>query len=359
MPDFMSALTAQSIVCQEYTIYFDNWSRLSTKIKDGDYSKVICIVDDNTISHCLPILESRIASEVNKIIIKSGEKYKTIDTCSKIWKEMMHLGADRHSLVITLGGGVVGDMGGFCAATYMRGIDFVHVPTTLLSQVDSAVGGKLGVDHHGYKNMVGLIKNPNEVHIFPEFVKSLPVREIFSGYAEMIKHCLIDDGSFWTQISSINPLTHTEWTDLIYRSVHTKYQITEEDPLEKTVRKKLNFGHTLGHAIESENLKREFPLLHGEAIAIGMICESHIAFQKGLLNKSILDEITQVILDLYDYHPEALTEVTDIIGHTRHDKKNKGGKVLCTLLTAIGISVIDQEITEEEMRLSIDYYLAV
>jgi len=352
----MSILTTAKITCKDYAIHINNWDQLSKDIKDKEYSKIICIVDDNTQQHCLPILEQKISRQVNVIIVKPGEKSKTIETCTKIWKEMMHLGADRHSLVINLGGGVIGDMGGFCAATYMRGIDFIQVPTTLLSQVDSSVGGKLGVDLSSYKNIVGLIKNPNAVHIFPDFVSSLPNREVFSGFSEMIKHALISDKQLWEDIKSTNPLTQTDWTNDIHKSVLVKHKITEIDPLEHSVRKKLNFGHTLGHAIESENLKNEYPLLHGEAIAIGMICESHISYQKGLLNKKVLTEISDIILNLYARHPESVAEVNDIIPHTRHDKKNKGGVVRCTLLMDIGEAIIDQQITEDEMRKSLAYY---
>ncbi len=352
----MSIFNATNIECKDYTIYFDQWDQLSRSINEDNYSKTICIVDDNTQNHCLPILEQKLNQQLNVIIIKSGEKYKTIDTCTKIWKEMMLLGADRHSLVITLGGGVVGDMGGFCAATYMRGISFIHVPTTLLSQVDSSVGGKLGVDLNGYKNMIGLILNPNAVYIFPEFIKSLPNRELFSGFGEMIKHALISDKNLWSQINAINPLTHADWKEDIYKSVYVKYKITEEDPLELSIRKKLNFGHTVGHAIESENLKNEFPLLHGEAIAIGIICESHISYQKELLSLEALEEITQMILDLYDRHPESILDINNIISNTKHDKKNKGGITRCTLLNDIGSAVIDQKITENEIKLSLQYY---
>ncbi len=355
----MSDNTSTHIECKEYTIYFDSWDQLSSSINEGKYSKVICIVDDNTESHCLPILEQKIDAPLSVIIIKSGEKYKTIDTCTKIWKEMMLLGADRHSVVITLGGGVVGDMGGFCAATFMRGMTFIHVPTTLLSQVDSAVGGKLGVDLDGYKNMIGLILNPSAVYIFPEFIKSLPNRELFSGFAEMIKHALISNVSLWNEIKSINPLTQSDWKEDIYKSVLVKYKITEEDPLEQSIRKKLNFGHTVGHAIESENLKNEFPLLHGEAIAIGIICECHISFQKRLFSEESLNEVTQFILKLYDRHPEAVEEFDGIISHTRHDKKNKGGNIRSTLITDIGSAIIDQEIQENEIKLALEYYKAL
>lgn len=352
----MSVLPTATIECNDYAIYFNEWTLLSDTISNMDYSKVICIVDDNTQQHCLPILEEKISQQVSVIIIKSGEKSKTIDTCTKIWQEMMHLGADRHSLLITLGGGVVGDMGGFCAATYMRGIAYVHVPTTLLSQVDSAIGGKLGVDLNGYKNMVGLIKNPIAVYIFPEYVSTLPNRELFSGFAEMIKHALISDHKLWSEIQQINPLTKSDWTDDIYKSILVKHTIVDEDPLEQTVRKKLNFGHTMGHAIESENLKNEYPLLHGEAIAIGMICECHISYQKGLLDQDILNDITQSILNLYARHPDAVVGIDNIIPHTRHDKKNKGGIVRCTLLKDIGVAIIDQEINEDEMHKALVYY---
>ena len=352
----MSIFTATNIECKDYTIHFNSWDQLSTSINNDNYSKVICIVDDNTQSHCLPILEQKIQKQLNIIIIKSGEKYKTIDTCTKIWKEMMNLGADRYSVVITLGGGVVGDMGGFCAATYMRGMSFVHVPTTLLSQVDSAVGGKLGVDLDGYKNMIGLILNPDAVYIFPEFIRSLPNRELFSGFAEMIKHALISYNSLWNEIKAINPLTHDDWKEDIFKSVYVKYKITEEDPREREIRKKLNFGHTVGHAIESENLKYEFPLLHGEAIAIGMICECHISYQKGILSLESLAEVTQVILNLYDRHPETVAKKENIISNTRHDKKNKGGVIKCTLLNALGNAIFDQEISKREIKIALEYY---
>lgn len=353
----MSEFLAKNITCKDYTIYFDSWDEISKSINDGNYSKVICIVDDNTQNHCLPRLEQMIKGQLNVIMVKSGEKYKTIDTCTKIWKEMMYIGADRHSIVITLGGGVVGDMGGFCAATFMRGMSFIHVPTTLLSQVDSAVGGKLGVDLNGYKNMVGLILNPNAVYIFPEFIKSLPNRELFSGFAEMIKHALISNHDLWNDIKAINPLTHKDWTEDIYKSINVKYLITEEDPLEKSIRKKLNFGHTIGHAIESENLKNEFPLLHGEAIAIGMICECHISYQKGFLAVEVLNEISQVVLDLYDRHPDAVTNIKDIASNTKHDKKNKGGVIKCTLLKGIGNAIIDQEISQSEIHKALLFYM--
>lgn len=355
----MSALPTHRIDCSSYSIYLNDWSQLALSINSVDYSKIICIVDDNTQQHCLPILQQKIDGPISIIIIKAGEKSKTIDTCSKIWKEMMLLGADRHSLVLTLGGGVVGDMGGFCAATYMRGIDFFHIPTTLLAQVDSAVGGKLGVDLNSYKNIVGVIKNPKAVFIFPEYIQSLPNRELFSGFAEMIKHALISNSSLWNKVKRINPLTKQDWTEDIFDSVLVKHEITEEDPLEQSIRKKLNFGHTIGHAVESENLKGEFPLLHGEAIAIGMICETHISFQKGLLEEDKLKEVTMTILDLYDRHPEAVKNIEAIIGHTRYDKKNRSGIVKCTLLNNVGSALINQEIDEDEMRAALEYYQEV
>lgn len=352
----MAVIEAQVIVCDDYNIYIEDWDALKSDIKSKNYSKVICIADDNTLEHCLPVLENRIGEKLNVIVLKAGEKYKTLDTCSKVWNELLHLGADRHSLVINLGGGVVGDMGGFCAATFMRGMDFIQVPTTLLSQVDAAVGGKLGVDHGGYKNMVGLILNPKAVFVFPEFIQTLENRELFSGFAEMLKHALISDAAVWQKLKQINPLIYNDWQDEIHQSIMIKNNIVEQDPTEKGVRKLLNFGHTIGHAIESQNLHTPYPLLHGECVAIGMICEGHISMSRGMLFQAELDEIVQVVLDLYDHHPEAIMDEDELVELTKHDKKNKGNEVLCTLLNGIGEGVINCAITEEEMRAAMRYY---
>ena len=181
----------KKIRCKTYLIHINNWEAINDYISDGGYSSVFLIVDNNTLQYCLPLFEEKINTDFHVIVTQSGEEHKTIDSCQYIWDKMIDLGADRHSLCINLGGGVIGDMGGFTAATFMRGMDFIQVPTTLLSQVDASVGGKLGIDYNNYKNLIGIILNPGGVFIFTDFLKTLPYRQLLSGFAEVVKHGLI------------------------------------------------------------------------------------------------------------------------------------------------------------------------
>ncbi|MCZ2102743.1 MAG: 3-dehydroquinate synthase, partial [Chitinophagales bacterium] len=255
-------------------IYFNDWSALKQKIQATSWSKIFVLVDENTEKYCLFHLLEQMDLPIHVIKIPSGEQHKNLNTCQLVWQNLMAKGADRLSLLINLGGGVIGDLGGFCAGTYMRGIRFIQIPTTLLSQVDASVGGKLGVDFMERKNMIGLFGNPEAVFIFTDFLKTLPERELKSGYAEMLKHALIADKDAWNRLSKTDVATINDWESTIYESVMIKQSIIQEDPLEAGKRKILNFGHTVGHAIESYWISREKPLLHGEAIAIGMVAEA-------------------------------------------------------------------------------------
>ncbi len=242
-------------------------------LRANSYTKIQVIVDENTFKYCYPSIKPFLEKH-NIIKIKSGESQKNLETCQKIWQAMTDNELDRHSIVINLGGGVIGDMGGFCASTYKRGIDFIQIPTTLLSQVDASVGGKLGIDFQGLKNHIGVFQIPNAVLIDADFLKTLSYNELRSGFAEVIKHCLIMDGKKWDEIRR-KDFEEQELEDLIAHSVNIKQHIVEADPTEKGLRKILNFGHTLGHAIETYFLgKPKLHLLHGEAIAAGMICEA-------------------------------------------------------------------------------------
>jgi 3-dehydroquinate synthase len=265
---------------------------------------------------------------------------------------------DRKALMINLGGGVIGDMGGFCASTYKRGIDFIQIPTTLLSQVDASVGGKLGVDFNGLKNHIGVFKEPIAVFINDDFLSTLNSRELRSGYAEIIKHALIADSNKWVKLQSIQSLQEVDWLPLIKESVAIKEYITTTDPTEKGLRKVLNFGHTIGHAIETHYLfitdKR---LLHGEAIAIGMICEAWLAFKKGYLSISDVEEIKSYILNIYPYTSIPLIDIEPILTHIYQDKKNEGGKLLYSLLNKIGDSNFNIQITYEETKEALLYYV--
>jgi len=236
-------------------------------LSQKDYSKIAIIVDENTKEHCYPII-ANLVSETILIEIKSGEENKNLATCTYIWQELTDAAFDRHSLVINLGGGVIGDMGGFCAATYKRGIDFIQIPTTLLAQVDASVGGKLGIDFNGYKNHIGAFAQPEVVLIDTVFFKTLPHLELRSGFAEIIKHCLIRDASMWDVIRK-RDFDQQDLQSLVAHSVAIKKEIVAEDPTEKGLRKILNFGHTLGHAVETHFLEKEGKrLLHGEPLSL-------------------------------------------------------------------------------------------
>ncbi|TAE58099.1 MAG: 3-dehydroquinate synthase, partial [Bacteroidetes bacterium] len=247
-------------------------------------------------------------------------------------------------------------MGGFCAATYKRGIAFIQIPTTLLSQVDASVGGKLGIDFQGLKNHIGVFQEPAGVYIYPGFLESLSERELLSGFAEVIKHCLIADKAGWEDLRKTQELRTLDFEAIILHSVRIKADIVAQDPLEKGIRKALNFGHTLGHAVESYFLSSPDPLLHGEAIAIGMICETWISGHRHLLKSPEIEQITQFLLSLYPHRPVPQDAYFDIEALTRGDKKNEGGRVLCTLLDGIGQVLYNEEISPEEIFVSLDYY---
>ncbi len=327
---------------------------LSKYLNENTYTKVFVIVDENTKKNCYSKVERAIG--IHEIfIIEAGERNKTIATCLLIWAAMTDAKLDRHALLINLGGGVIGDMGGFCAATYKRGIDFIQIPTTLLSQVDASVGGKLGVDFQAFKNHIGVFKVPNRVLIDPAFLATLPLSELRSGFAEVIKHCLIADLTMWNILIK-NSFENQNWEELIRHSVAIKSKITESDPTEKGIRKILNFGHTIGHAIETFFLGTSRHLLHGEAIAIGMICEAFLAFKMNKLTKNELIQIQEYILSNYSFAKIDNLDFENIINLTFQDKKNKGDLILFSLLNGIGACDYDISISKAEMIEALVYY---
>jgi 3-dehydroquinate synthase len=319
------------------------------------YSKVMVLVDNHTKKHCYPLLKDSLPTH-KVITIKAGEYFKNLDTCQQIWKEMTKNELDRHALLINLGGGVIGDMGGFCAATYKRGIDFIQIPTTLLSQVDASVGGKLGIDFQGFKNHIGVFSLPKTVLIDDAFLKTLPQNEVRSGFAEIIKHCLIKDKNKWNEIKTID-LENQNLMDLTQHSVEIKKQVVAEDPTEKGLRKILNFGHTLGHAIETFFLdKGKDRLLHGEAIAAGMIAEAYISFTKKLIDEPTLLQIEEFIFSVYGSAKIRKEDMDAIVKLTLQDKKNIGNVVKASLLDGIGSCQFDVAISKSEMLKALNYY---
>jgi 3-dehydroquinate synthase len=346
----------KQLKCKSYSIYLNHWEALNDYITSGNYSSLFVIVDKNTLQYCLPLFEEKVEAPFQLIITESGEENKTLNSCQIIWDRMISLGADRHSLCINLGGGVIGDMGGFAASTFMRGMDFIQVPTSLLSQVDASVGGKLGVDYKNYKNLIGIIKNPGSVFIFTDFLKTLPYKHLLSGFAEVIKHGLIRDIESFQNLTHTDSLSNINWEDLIYASVNIKQLITEEDPYERGIRKILNFGHTLGHAIESYALGNNGQLLHGEAIAIGMIMETHLSFQKGYISIKEAQDVKDKILKLYGHHPSVIPKLESLLELMSKDKKNKGGIIKFSLLQKLGEGNFDQKVTKNEIEKAVIFY---
>ena len=343
---------------KDYSIFIGHpSSEISQIIKAGNYSKVAILVDNNTHQHCLPVLSEKLDMGFVTIEIPAGEVHKTIHSCHHLWTEMMLHELDRHSLLINLGGGVVGDMGGFCAATYLRGIDFVQVPTTLLSQVDASVGGKLGIDFNFVKNSVGVFKNPKAVFVDPTYLKTLPEAEIRSGFAEVFKHALIADARLWDDLKVISDLPSVNWEHLLDRSLRIKQDIVEKDPLEKSLRKALNFGHTIGHAIESFSLKTDKPLLHGEAVAIGIVCESWLSHQLGKLTANELKEITAFVNKIYPSYFFEEINFPEIMTYMKKDKKNRGGVINFTFIPSIGKAEVNHTADRNLIEKSLCYYL--
>jgi 3-dehydroquinate synthase len=350
--------TLQSI---GYPIYFeDALAELVNFIRNGTYSRFFILTDEHTGIHCLPLVREYIdgLETFDVIEINSGEENKNIDFCIGIWKLLIDYGADRQSLLINLGGGVISDMGGFAASTFKRGIDFVHVPTTLLSQVDASVGGKTGIDLDNIKNIIGTFTQPKAVFIEHEFLKTLPPRQILSGLAEMLKHGLIADSAYWNELKYSN--LDNPSAALVYYSIGIKNKVVIADPHEKGIRKSLNFGHTIGHAIETYSLMNDAnPLTHGEAIAAGMICEAKLSEMKTGLKEEELIEITDVITGLYPKYSFTKDIYETLYGIMLKDKKNQSGRINASLLTQIGDCRIDNICTEEEIYESLDYYSAL
>jgi 3-dehydroquinate synthase len=330
---------------------------LATFFAQNDYSHIAILVDEFTNKYCLPIIQDLLPSNFTKILIKSGEHHKNLATCERVWDRMTQANMDRHSLLVNLGGGVIGDLGGFCASTYKRGIDFIQIPTTLLAQVDASVGGKLGIDFHGLKNHIGVFQLPKTVLIDPKFIDTLSIQQKKSGFAEIIKHCLIRDEQEWNLIRQ-QSFEELDLSKLIAHSVAIKEAVVLEDPKEAGLRKILNFGHTLGHAIETYLLdKGKRKILHGEAIAIGMIAEAFISHQRDLISLQELEEIESYLFENYGRVKLHAEEISKIISLTAQDKKNKGKEIRFSLLTGIGDCGYDIPVSTSEMKKAIQYYL--
>lgn len=379
-------------------IYFNQgFKALDQLIVDNKYSNITILVDENTHEKCLPLFLQNIENITNCefIEIPAGEDTKQLYFVNQVLKSLKMSGVDRKSLLINLGGGVVTDFGGFVASIYNRGIDFVNIPTSLLAMVDASAGGKTGVDLCGIKNIIGTFSQPQMVIIETEFLETLPKRELLSGFAEMLKHGLIQDEKQWKILSEFKELKPKNIANFIEDSVNIKLNVVVQDPTEKGLRKILNAGHTLGHAIETyffwldKNVitkdeavgdkinnfitaslendndlaqpivsinEKEPSITHGEAVATGLILEAHLAWQKGFLSKEAFNEIFYRLTELYPYFELPSAKVLEQI--MLHDKKNEAGKINFVMLRNIGECTPDKvECNLDEIQNAIDFYL--
>jgi len=328
-------------------------------LKQFSEKKIFVIVDENTDKLCLPILQNiEQIQKAHVIVVGAGEENKSAISLIKIWTELSQNGADRTSLIINLGGGMIGDLGGFAAATFKRGVSFINIPTTLLSQVDASIGGKLGMNLNGLKNEIGLFQTPNYVIINHVFLKTLQHEHLLAGFAEMIKHALIHSASHWQKIRGLDIL-NIELIELqkqVSKSIFIKNDFVQTDFREANIRKALNFGHTIGHAFESYfNANRE-PISHGMAVAQGVICEMYLSVRKYSLNKSQLNEVVDFILKIYGKLELSNKEYDQMYELMTHDKKNEDAKINFTLLTSIGEYEVNQYCGKELIYECLHFY---
>lgn len=352
-----------SDISAESSVYFnaEGYQKFNQFLRENSFTNIFVLVDTNTHLHCLPAfmqkLETNIGVEV--LEIDAGEEHKTLETCNGLWEALSELGGDRKSLMVNLGGGVVTDLGGFVAAAFKRGISCVHFPTTLLAMVDAAVGGKNGVNLGSLKNQVGVIRQPDMVVADTSFLSTLEAPEMRSGLAEMLKHGLIADEDYWNRLIALRDLNLTDLDGLIKESIVIKEKIVQQDPNENGLRKSLNFGHTLGHAIESYFLEQpgKKKLLHGEAVAAGMVLASCISSETEGFPKPDRDRIRQTIISLYGRIDVLEEDKEKIINLLKFDKKNEGGKINFVLLRQIGEPIVDRQVPNSLIYEAFRYYL--
>ena len=325
----------------------------------GVEQKRLCIVTDSNVDQIygeelLNILTGK-CLKVVKYVFPAGEESKNLDIVKEVYKFLIEEGFDRKDMLLALGGGVVGDLTGFTAATYLRGIDFVQIPTTLLAQADSSIGGKTGVDFDGYKNMVGAFKMPRLVYMNISVLNTLEERQFFSGFAEVMKHGIIKDSIFYEWlIENMYEICERDLDtleEMVMRSCGVKKLVVEKDPTEQGDRALLNLGHTIGHAIEKA---KNFELYHGECVALGTVAAAYISWKKELLTMDEYYEIRDMFVPFYLPISVDNVDPEEILRLTKSDKKMEAGKIKFVLLKKIGKAIIDNSVTDEEILAAIN-----
>lgn len=344
---------------QEIIICHHLEESLNTAIAQCSYDKLFVLVDEHTSQYCLPLIQTfPCMKDAISICIGAGDIHKNIETLAHVWKELGDNGATRHSLMINLGGGMVTDLGGFAASTFKRGIKYINIPTTLLAMVDASVGGKTGINFNGLKNEIGVFSPAQSVLINTEFLKSLDMENILSGYAEMLKHGLISTTEHWAELLKfdMNNIDYKALQTLVAKSVKIKEDIVEQDPYEKGIRKALNLGHTVGHAFESLAMETHRPVLHGYAVAWGIVCELYFSHLKTGFPKDKLRQTLQFIKDNYGVFMFDCKQYDRLYEFMTHDKKNSAGIINFTLMGEVGDIRINQSATQKEIMDMLDFY---
>ena len=321
--------------------------------------RIFVLADTTTERLCAPRLRDIEAiSDAPHIIIGATDTYKNLDTLSQVWTALGEGGASRHSLLINLGGGMVTDLGGFAASTFKRGITYVNIPTTLLSMVDASVGGKTGINFNGLKNEIGVFNSAHTVILDTEFLRTLDHENVCSGYAEMLKHGLISNRKNWSELINfdLDEVDYKHLQDMVATSVAIKERVVTEDPLEKGIRKALNLGHTVGHAFESLALRTNRPVLHGYAVAWGLICELYLSAVKTGFPHDVLYQAVRFIRENYGRFDIDCKQYPEIIELMTHDKKNTAGIINFTLLGDIGDIHINQTADRKEIEEALDFF---
>ncbi|MBW8358204.1 MAG: 3-dehydroquinate synthase [Weeksellaceae bacterium] len=336
----------------------EDFFQLNTYLDELKPSKLFILVDENTHGHCLPTLLGNLETSLPFEIleIESGEEMKTLTTAAHLWEILAEFEADRKALLINLGGGVITDLGGFVASTYKRGIKFINIPTTLLAMCDASIGGKTGIDHQFIKNIIGTFAAADHVFVYPDFLKSLPFAELRSGFAEMLKHGLIADEKHWEDLIALPDLEAEQVFPHIKRSMDIKLEIVEQDFREQNIRKTLNFGHTVGHAIESIHLESGKPILHGEAVAAGMICEAWLSANEKIIAPEEANRIIENIRRFFPPIDLSAFPGEDLVDLMRKDKKNSRNRINFSLPEKIGRARYDVHIPEENIYHALHYY---
>ena len=368
---------------QQIIISNDIVHDLATAIAESEHDRVFVLTDDTTHECCLPKVTALLAQyDAVPITIAHGDQHKTLAALGDVWTALQQGGATRHSLLINLGGGMITDLGGFAAATFKRGINFINIPTTLLAMVDAAVGGKTGINFGGLKNEIGAFADARFVIINTCFLDTLDAENLCSGYAEMLKHALISDERMWAEHVNFD-LSQPDLAELqrmVAESIAVKERIVAEDPHEHGIRKALNFGHTIGHALEEFALQQsggavvstaptnqttggavvstapeKKPLLHGYAVAFGLIGELYMSARKAGFPTERLHQTARFIRENYAQTEFTCNDYPILLNLMRHDKKNTSGVINFTLLHNIGDIRINQTATDEEIREALDF----